>query len=58
MIILDILEMNIIDVSSLRMSTNTSQHDSTGINTSPTRVNTSQLDQEVMLVYRSLACKV
>ena len=58
MIILDILEMNIIDVSSLRMSTNTSQHDSTGINMSPTRVNTSQLDQEVMLVYRSLACKV
>ena len=37
------------------------QHESTQINTSPTRVNTShksQLDHEIIIVYRSLVGKV
>ena len=37
---------------------NTNQHESTRINTSPTRVNTCQLDQEIIIVYRSLVVTV
>ena len=34
------------------------RHISTRISTSPTRVNMSQLGQEIIIVYRSLASKV
>lgn len=33
-------------------------HESTPINTSPERVNTSQLDQKIITVYRSLVVEV
>ena len=37
---------------------NTNQHKSTRVNTNPKRINTNQLDQHIIIVYRSLVGKV